>query len=168
MLSIYPGRFQPFHIGHLKAINYILSEEKELIIAIENAMQSYTLANPFTAGERIEMIWSTLRSENVDLSRILLVPVSNIENNAQWVNYLKALVPEFDTCYTNNSLVKVLMQEAGVKVREIPFLERDRYQGSVIRARIMNNKPWKDLVPSQVYRMIKDMELDKRIRNLGE
>ncbi|MEM4091152.1 MAG: nicotinamide-nucleotide adenylyltransferase, partial [Thermoplasmatales archaeon] len=116
-ISIYPGRFQPFHLGHLKAINYILKEEKELIIVIENATESFTLSNPFTAGERIEMIRNTLKVENIDLTRILLIPVSNIENNAQWVNYLKTMLPDFDICYSNNNLVKVLMQEAGVTVK---------------------------------------------------
>jgi nicotinamide-nucleotide adenylyltransferase len=167
MTSIYPGRFQPFHLGHLKAINYILKKEKELIIVIENATESFTLTNPFTAGERIEMILNTLKFENIDLSRIFLIPLPNIENNAQWVNYLKTMLPEFDLCYSNNNLVKVLMQESGIKVRAIPFLKRGQYQGSVIRARIMNNEPWKELVPEQVYHFIMDKGMDRRIRNIS-
>ncbi|MEM0160571.1 MAG: nicotinamide-nucleotide adenylyltransferase [Thermoplasmata archaeon] len=167
-ISIYPGRFQPFHLGHLKAINYILKEEKELIIVIENATESFTLSNPFTAGERIEMIRNTLKVENIDLTRILLIPVSNIENNAQWVNYLKTMLPDFDICYSNNNLVKVLMQEAGVTVKEIPFLNRDIYQGNLIRARIIANEPWKELVPEQVYNIIMNKGLDKRIRRISE
>ncbi|MEM0163893.1 MAG: nicotinamide-nucleotide adenylyltransferase, partial [Thermoplasmata archaeon] len=162
------GRFQPFHLGHLKAINYILKEEKELIIVIENATESFTLSNPFTAGERIEMIRNTLKVENIDLTRILLIPVSNIENNAQWVNYLKTMLPDFDICYSNNNLVKVLMQEAGVTVKEIPFLNRDIYQGNLIRARIIANEPWKELVPEQVYNIIMNKGLDKRIRRISE
>ncbi len=168
MTSIYPGRFQPFHLGHLKAINYILKEEKELIIVIENAMESFTLSNPFTAGERIEMIWSALKLEKIDLSRILLIPISNIENNAQWVNYLKTMLPDFDICYSNNVLVKVLMEEAGITVREIPFLNRDIYQGKLIRARIIDNEPWKEMVPEPVYNMIINKGLDKRIRRISE
>jgi nicotinamide-nucleotide adenylyltransferase len=168
MASIYPGRFQPFHLGHLKAINYILNQEKELIIVIENAMESFTVANPFTAGERIDMIWNTLRDENIDLSKILLVPIANIENNALWVKYLKTLLPEFERCYSNNSLVKLLMEEAGVLVQEIPFLKRDLYQGTAIRAKILNNEPWQELVPEYVYKMIIDKALDKRIKKVSE
>lgn len=168
MVSIYPGRFQPFHLGHLKAINYILEQENKLIIVIENATESFTSANPFTAGERIDMIWNSLKDEDIDLSKILLVPISNIENNAQWVNYLTALLPEFDTCHSNNSLVKVLMQEAGILVKGIPFLNRAIYQGTTIRSKILNNESWKELVPEQVYKMIIDKALDKRIKKISE
>lgn len=168
MFVIYPGRFQPFHLGHLKAIKYILEKKDDLIIVIENAMESYTLDNPFTAGERMEMIWNTLKMENIDLSKILLVPVANIENNAQWVNFLKAVLPEFDTCYSNNNLVKTLMQQAGVRVRAIPFLSRDIYQGKIIRSKILQKKQWQELVPSEVYRFIIDRALDYRIRKISE
>ncbi|MEM2915309.1 MAG: adenylyltransferase/cytidyltransferase family protein, partial [Candidatus Bathyarchaeia archaeon] len=54
--ALYVGRFQPFHLGHLEAVKYMLRNSKEVIIVIGSAQESHTLTNPFTAGERVYMI----------------------------------------------------------------------------------------------------------------
>ncbi|RLF01945.1 MAG: nicotinamide-nucleotide adenylyltransferase, partial [Thermoprotei archaeon] len=55
--GLFVGRFQPFHLGHLKALRWILEREDEVIICIGSAQYSHSLRNPFTVGERVEMIW---------------------------------------------------------------------------------------------------------------
>ncbi|MEM3079801.1 MAG: adenylyltransferase/cytidyltransferase family protein, partial [Thermoproteota archaeon] len=50
--GLFIGRFQPFHLGHLKAVEYIINRVDEVIIGIGSAQYSHTLENPFTAGER--------------------------------------------------------------------------------------------------------------------
>ncbi|MEM4314153.1 MAG: nicotinamide-nucleotide adenylyltransferase [Thermoplasmata archaeon] len=162
MLSIFQGRFQPFHLGHLYALENILKKEKEIIILVENADESFTFNNPFTAGERIEMILGSINKRD----QILIIPVENIKNNAQWVSYLRSMIPEFKRCYSNNSLVRLLMENAGVEVIGIDFLNREKYSGTEIRKRIALNKEWKDLVPKFVYEYIINKSLDKRIKNL--
>ncbi|HDJ89497.1 MAG TPA: nicotinamide-nucleotide adenylyltransferase, partial [Thermoprotei archaeon] len=57
MRGLFIGRFQPFHLGHFYALKWILSKVDEVIIGIGSAQVSYTIKNPFTLGERIEMIW---------------------------------------------------------------------------------------------------------------
>lgn len=52
--GIYPGRFQPFHLGHLEVLKWGLNKVDELIVLVGSAQESHTLTNPFTAGERIE------------------------------------------------------------------------------------------------------------------
>ncbi|MEM3715338.1 MAG: adenylyltransferase/cytidyltransferase family protein, partial [Nitrososphaeria archaeon] len=55
--AVYIGRFQPFHNGHYAALKWILEKEKSpIILCIGSAQYSHTVENPFTAGERIEMI----------------------------------------------------------------------------------------------------------------
>ncbi len=68
------GRFQPFHIGHLKSIEQILNEVDEIIIAIGSAQYSHSMNNPFTAGERVMMVHAALREYNFDLSRVFIIP----------------------------------------------------------------------------------------------
>ncbi|HLN89981.1 MAG TPA: adenylyltransferase/cytidyltransferase family protein, partial [Candidatus Binatia bacterium] len=51
--GLYVGRFQPFHLGHLDAIKYVLKEVDELVIVIGSAQYSHNSNNPFTAGERL-------------------------------------------------------------------------------------------------------------------
>ena len=50
------GRFQPFHLGHLDLVKQILDECDEVIIAITSSQFNYLEKDPFTSGERIEMI----------------------------------------------------------------------------------------------------------------
>src|SRR5437870_10806299 len=71
--GLYVGRFQPFHLGHLKAVKYILGRVDELIIVVGSAQHSHTLDNPFTAGERITMIRLALKQAGIGPDRL---PVS--------------------------------------------------------------------------------------------
>ena len=61
-MLLYIGRFNPFHKGHLEALKYIFSKDsiESLIIAVGSAQESYTLTNPLTGGERIEIIMNVL------------------------------------------------------------------------------------------------------------
>ena len=47
------GRFQPFHLGHLNAVEYALKNVDILWIVVGSADKSHEYRNPFTAGERI-------------------------------------------------------------------------------------------------------------------
>src|SRR5436189_227334 len=54
--AFFIGRFQPFHRGHLAMVRRILESNEEIIVGIGSAQYSHTGENPFTAGERYEMI----------------------------------------------------------------------------------------------------------------
>src|SRR6266700_8062812 len=64
--GLYVGRFQPFHLGHLQAIKYILGRVDDLIILVGSAQHSHTHENPFTAVERITMIRRALKDAKID------------------------------------------------------------------------------------------------------
>jgi len=91
------GRFQPFHNGHLNLANQILEDCEELIIAIGSAQFNYTFTNPFTAGERIYIIHESFVESKIDLKRVYIVPIMNLENNAIWVQHLRSMLPKFVT-----------------------------------------------------------------------
>jgi len=162
MNCIFPGRFQPFHKGHLYAIGKIKDNCDMLILIVENAGESFTFENPFTAGERIEMILGSIEKDE----KMLIIPMENIKNNAEWVRHLKVMLPRFELCYSNNPLVRILMEEEGIRVEGIDFYERQRYSGTEIRKRIALGQEWKELVPNFVYDYIKGKGLEKRIRSL--
>ncbi|MCW4020804.1 MAG: adenylyltransferase/cytidyltransferase family protein, partial [Candidatus Bathyarchaeota archaeon] len=77
--ALYPGRFQPFHLGHLEAIQHMLGSSSEIIMVIGSALQSHTLKNPFTAGERTFMIRLALDEADVDPARYYIVPVTDLK-----------------------------------------------------------------------------------------
>ncbi|MHA2255858.1 MAG: adenylyltransferase/cytidyltransferase family protein [Candidatus Heimdallarchaeaceae archaeon] len=58
MRALYLGRFNPPHKGHIHAIEYILNQPDidEIIILIGSGEKAYSLKNPFTGGERLEMV----------------------------------------------------------------------------------------------------------------
>jgi nicotinamide-nucleotide adenylyltransferase len=53
------GRFQPFHNGHLFALRLILRENDRAVVVIGSAQASHDSENPFSAGERYDIIRAT-------------------------------------------------------------------------------------------------------------
>jgi len=84
--GVYPGRFQPFHWGHVGVVRWALEKVDELVIVIGTAQESHTVANPFTAGERVVMVKEALKDAEIDLSKIYIIPIPDILMNVVWVN----------------------------------------------------------------------------------
>ncbi|MCS7117881.1 MAG: nicotinamide-nucleotide adenylyltransferase [Thaumarchaeota archaeon] len=158
------GRFQPFHIGHLKAVEQVLSENEEAVIAIGSSQYSFTPENPFTAGERIEMIRIALRGAGHDLSRAIAVPVPDIGEHHLWMSRVIATVPKFDTLYTNNPFVRTLAEAVGVRVKEPELYERDRFNGTEIRRLMLEGGAWENFVQREVAAYIKKIGGVERLR----
>ena len=80
--GLFVGRFQPFHLGHLGAIKTALERVQELIIVVGSAEYSHSDKNPFTAGERVEMILAAMKEANIDSARYVVIPVRDVHINA--------------------------------------------------------------------------------------
>lgn len=149
----------------------ILSEVGELIIVIGSAQFNYIIKDPFTVGERIWMLRETLREGGVDLSRIIIVPIPNIENNAAWFSYLRSYIPPFQVAYTGNPFVAMLLREAGIEIRQQPLYDRQKYSSTRIRELIIKgDSEWERLVPMSVVKIIKEINGTERLKiiTLGE
>jgi len=153
--GLYIGRFQPMHKGHLDVLRYILGQTDELIIAIGSAQESHTPRNPFTAGERFEMIRSVIREEGFDLSSIYIVPVEDVKRNSIWVSHVLSLVPHFDVVYANEPLATYLFEEAGFEVRKTLLFSRSSYSSTHVRESIVGGSDWQDLVPPSIFDYIR-------------
>lgn len=149
MRGLYIGRFQPYHLGHRAVLEGIAKEVDEIVIVIGSAQESHTLKNPFTAGERLEMICCALDEMGLR-SRCFVVPLQDVQRNAIWVSHLRSMVPHFDLAYSNNPLVVQLFTESGVEVRRPPLYQRDLYSGTAIRRLMLEIGDWKSLVPGPV------------------
>jgi len=164
--GLFIGRFQPFHKGHLEALKWILGREDEVIVAVGSAQFSHSLKNPFTAGERIEMIWLVVKELNLE-GRVIItcVPDTNSMHNL-WVPLLKAWLPRFDRAYTNDPLSRRLLVEGGVEVHSIPFFNMETYSATHVRELMTKGEKWEHLVPSVVAEYIKKIGGDKRLREI--
>ena len=165
--GLYVGRFQPFHIGHLRAIQGVLKEVEQLVIVIGSAQYSHNISNPFTAGERLVMIRRALQEEGVDFSRIWIVPVPDVNLHMLWVAALEGYTPKFNVVYSNEPLTRRLFTEAGYEVRGIKFYERKVYVSTLIREKMLIDKSWTSLVPEIVAKYITEIDGVNRLRDLN-
>jgi bifunctional NMN adenylyltransferase/nudix hydrolase len=57
------GRFQPFHLGHLKMLEKAFTVGEKVIVVLGSARCARNIKNPFSTAEREEMIRSVLTPE---------------------------------------------------------------------------------------------------------
>ncbi|MEM1583242.1 MAG: nicotinamide-nucleotide adenylyltransferase [Nitrososphaerota archaeon] len=164
--GLFVGRFQPPHIGHLTAIKNILKECDELNIVVGSAQYSYTFKNPFTAGERIEMIRLMLKEENISLDKVIIVPIPDIGEHSLWVSRVKTFVPKFDIVYSNNPLVQRLFADAGYQVKQIELYRREEVIGTLIRKKMIKDEDWKQYIPRIVVEYIDSIRGVERIKQI--
>jgi nicotinamide-nucleotide adenylyltransferase len=157
------GRFQPFHGGHLAVVREVRTSRpsEELLLGVGSAQESYTWKNPFTAGERLEMIGRALREAN--LPGVLPVPIPDIQRHALWVRYLESMLPPFDRVYTNNPLTQLLFEQSRYTVVRPTMVDRDQFEGESIRRRLAEGRDWVDAVPAAVAMYLKEIDAPARL-----
>jgi nicotinamide-nucleotide adenylyltransferase len=165
--ALFVGRFQPFHNGHLAVVRKLLAKHDEVIVIIGSAEESISSKNPFTAGERMEMVRSCFNEH--ELGRLIIVPLRDINNNSLWVSHVSSHVPEFKTIYSNNWLVKHLFSKEGYEVAKLDFFDRANCEGKKIRAAIASGKNgWEKHVPKPVASYLRSIDGIGRIKEIEE
>lgn len=163
--GLFIGRFQPFHKGHLDVVGRLAGAHDELVVGIGSANVSHTAVNPFTAGERLMMIRAACADAGI--GNVIVVPIPDVGRNAIWVSHVTSLVPRVSIVYSNNPLPTRLFREARYETAPAPFHEREKYEGTRIR-RLMETQDdaWRDLVPAGVARVVEELDLLARLRDL--
>ena len=138
----------------------------ELIVVIGSAEESHTMKNPFTAGERFQMILSSLTQQ--ERLRILIVPVRDVNRYSVWVNHIESYLPPFDIVFSNSALTRSLFKQAGYEVRKTKAYSPKEYSATEIRKRIVAGRKWSNLVPEPVARMLEAIDARQRLLDSGE
>ncbi len=165
MRGLIVGRFQPFHLGHLAVIREVLGKCDEVVIVIGSSEESHTEKNPFTAGERYQMIISSLSSE--ERSRVHIIPIRDVNRYSVWVNHVESYVPSFDTVYSNSNLTRSLFGHAGYEVCRTKAYNPGQYSATEIRKRIVSSRKWQHLVPKEVARILEGLDARQRLVDTG-
>jgi nicotinamide-nucleotide adenylyltransferase len=165
MRGFYIGRFQPYHNGHHRMIEEIVTEVDELVLGIGSAGDSHSPRNPFTAGERIMMVTKSVADFDVVT---YAVPIEDLDRNSVWVSHVQSMSPTFDIAYSNNPLVIQLFHEAGVEVRQSPMFNRDVLEGTELRDRMVSGDDWQSLVPDPVVDIVDEIGGIERIQRVSE
>lgn len=132
-----------------------------MLVVIGSAEEAYTWENPFTAGERYEMVERGCREAG--LSGVAIVPVEDIRRHTMWVAYLTGLLPKFDRVYTNNPLTRLLFERSGIAVESPAWIDRERLEGSAIRARLARGEPTERDVPPAVLAFLREIGAAERL-----
>ncbi|MEK7528643.1 MAG: nicotinamide-nucleotide adenylyltransferase [Patescibacteria group bacterium] len=151
---LYIGRFQPFHLGHLDAIEQILAKHKHVIIGIGSAQYSGQEKNPYSADMRQLMIEQSLTGVGLNKSQFTVVQIPDIHDNELWVAHVEKLCQPFGQAYSGTPLVQELFQKDSKHTVIAPIFN---YQISAteIREKMLRGEKWEDMVPTAVYEIIR-------------
>lgn len=165
--AVYPGRFQPVHLGHVEVVKWALNYVDELVVVIGTAQESHTIVNPFTAGERVVMLKMAMAEFGIDLGRVYIIPVPDILMNSVWPSYVQLYVPKFKYAVARNPLVVRLFKEAGYDVLVPPPYERGKYSSTKIRKLMVSgDESWRSYVPTSVAEFIDEIGGVQRMREV--
>lgn len=165
--GLFIGRFQPFHLGHLATVRFALNHVRYLVIVVGSAQKSHEARNPFTAGERIQMIKLSLDSDaKIESNRVLIIPVPDADIHRLWTHQVDMLVPKYDVVFTNDPFSSLLFHERGIKVVQAPLVRRKELAATEIRKKMILGEDWNKLVPKQVAAVIKEINGLERLREI--
>ncbi len=158
------GRFQPFHLGHLEALQFALSIVDKLWVGLGSSNKSIEKNNPFSAEERKEMILSSIDDSMKNKITIYFIP--DVDNHVKWIEKIDTIVPKFDIVFSNDPLTDHLYSKRTVQVISIPFLKRDQLSGTRIRNLIKNDQKWDDLIPNGTKILLENLDVKNRLEIL--
>ena len=161
------GRFQPFHRGHVGIARWALEEAgfDEVVFLVGMASENYTPRNPFTAGERIEMIRLSFIDEGLPLEKAITATIHTLETSIGSVHYVLSYVPRVEVILTRNPVISKIFIDAGIRVVQPPLFNRSEWRGEVIREKIARgDESWKDAVTPSTARFIEEIGGVERIR----
>jgi bifunctional NMN adenylyltransferase/nudix hydrolase len=90
--TVYVGRFQPFHNGHLALLRQALSLAPLCVVVIGSAHQARSPKHPFTWEERREMVRLALPA--ADRERVLFVALRDYYDATRWAAAVRRSVGE--------------------------------------------------------------------------
>jgi nicotinamide-nucleotide adenylyltransferase len=162
------GRFQPFHYGHLAAIEWLLERYREIVVLVGMADESHTWINPFTAGERLLMIREALRGEGISLERVITATIPTLRVFAGNAGYVLAYVPPVEAVATANRPVRRAFMDAGYATVTPPLIRRNELCGEYIRALMLRDDDrWRMLVPKPVAEIIDMIDGVERVKEVA-
>jgi nicotinamide-nucleotide adenylyltransferase len=164
MIGFLIGRFQPFHLGHLEAIKFALSNVEHLHVGIGSSNKSHEERNPFTADERKEMILSSI--DDVIGKRISLHYIPDVDDHSKWTNLVDEIIPEYDVVFSNDDFTHELYGKRGKSIISVDLKSRSNLSGTNIRNLILTDQNWKEFVPSGTRDVLSQIDGKKRLQDL--
>ena len=95
-LTVYIGRFQPFHDGHIHILQQAIDTSDKVLVLIGSSHIARNIKNPFTFGERKDMIDSWVLTNYKLVSKWPVVKALRDQpyNDAKWMQSVQELVDD--------------------------------------------------------------------------
>ena len=158
------GRFQPFHLGHLEAVNFALNKVENLWIGIGSSNKYNEKKNPFSADERRKMI--TLSVDDSIITRIKIFDIPDVGDHEKWTYSIDKIVPEYNLVFSNDKFTDNLYKKRNIDVITVPLKNRQKFSGTNIRQLIVDRENWQNLVPDGTSKILNRINIDERLKNL--
>jgi nicotinamide-nucleotide adenylyltransferase len=156
------ARWQPVHRGHASVLRALCDGASQALIGIGSSNR-YSLANPFTLDERIDMIGLALAGRE----NCTLIPVPDLDDGPRWRLMVTDLFGPLDLFVTANPYVASLLAgdyEIVPPIELVPDDEHVAIDGTMVRREMARGSDWQSLVPRDVADYIVAHRLDDRFR----
>jgi bifunctional NMN adenylyltransferase/nudix hydrolase len=131
-ISVFIGRFQPFHKGHLHNILVALSKSKKIVINVGSSFNAPNIKNPFSFDQRKFMIEADLKVSGIDLSRVMIEPLADFFYAEQkWEEALRRNVSKHTKSDQTVAIVGHMKDDSSYYLESFPewgFIAVDNYK----------------------------------------
>ncbi|MBA4447473.1 MAG: nicotinamide-nucleotide adenylyltransferase [Nitrosopumilaceae archaeon] len=158
------GRFQPFHLGHLAALQFAIPKVDKLWLGLGSSNKPIEKNNPFSIEERKKMILSSI--DDLIQNKISIFPIPDLDNHVKWIQNIDTIVPDYEIIFSNDPMTEHLYSKRNVQVIAIPFLKRDQLSGTRLRDLIKSDQKWDDLVPEGTKLILENLDAKNRLKIL--
>ncbi|MBI2655624.1 nicotinamide-nucleotide adenylyltransferase [Candidatus Woesearchaeota archaeon] len=160
--SLFIGRFQPFHKGHLHVAKSLSKKYDKIIIGIGSSQEKNTKNNPFSYNERKAMVSKTLKNNKIKNFKIY--PIPDLYDDYKWTEHILKKLPKFDAAYSGNEWTIRCFRKHKIRAQKIRLVKE--INSTKIREMMVENRDWRGLVPLEVADYIKRTSSIKRIEKL--
>jgi len=154
MTSLFIGRFQPLHIGHLDALKNISKKSDLIKIGIGSSNKEDGEKNPYSFDLRVKMI---KKIQNLIDSKIEVFAISDINDDEKWVSHVDLIVGNYDLVFSGNDFVLNLFNKEQIKTNKIKF--NIDICATKIREMIKTNKNFKKYLPKEIWDCFPELSL---------
>lgn len=166
--TLFIGRFQPFHRGHLDAIEQIFAHTavKTLLVGIGSAEESWTMKNPFTAGERFQMIDANMRQYFPE-KKVHILPLRDIHRAALWPQHVIDLLPPFASVWSGSSYTLELFRQYAPQIACHQLQLQKEISATKVRGNLLQGADTSALLTPETEAILENIDAQKRLKTLS-
>lgn len=143
---IFPGRFQPFHNGHLMVVQGMMKISDSVVVVICDGKKNGD-EDPFTLDQRRDMIGAALLS--ADIMEATIATVRDDESDEAWAKHVldSAGNPAQPIVWSGNDDVRGIFEKLGIETKKI--VPVPGLVGAEIRKMLVEkNAAWRSKIPA--------------------